>query len=162
MRAQRGLITENTQMNISSSAASSPMREEEPCVTSLVQPSVTSVTSLVDRADSVRVTDAVSILSDAVEGLRDMCGESQGQGEGGYTDGGRSPGSLNMQQVEALVASLNETADRLQGCFQSAQSLRLSLRSLGEEEKMTKVALRDYKDKPARTLLSSVRTISSP
>lgn len=136
------LITESALRNF---AAASPSVGEEP-----------SVTSLVDNVDSVRLTDAVSILSHAVGGVRDMCGEVQGQGRS--NDQGSSPSPLNMQQVEALVASLNETADRLQGCFKSAQSLRLSLRSLGEEQKMTHVALRDYKDQPARTLLSSART----
>ena len=64
----------------------------------------------------------------------------------------RCTNQLSAEQVERIVAGLHQTADRLQQCFYSAQTLRRSLHALKEEEIITKTALRDYDQQPARRL----------
>lgn len=99
------------------------------------------------KYDGVRVHEASAILSLAVRNIEDTNPIEEKE-----THCYRGS-QFSKEEVDNIVSGLNETADRLQECFLSAQTLRRSLHSLKEEEAVTKNALRDY-DQPNAKLFA--------
>ena len=98
------------------------------------------------KYDGVRVHEASAILSHAVQNFDDARNPTEEM----HSHRGSQ---FSKEEVDNIVSGLNETADRLQECFLSAQTLRRSLHSLKEEEAVTKNALRDY-DQPNAKLFA--------
>ena len=109
--------------------------------------SPSSSSSSPSKYDGVRVHEASAILSRAVQNIEDT--NPIEEKEAHCYRGSQ----FSKEEVDNIVSGLNETADRLQECFLSAQTLRRSLHSLKEEEAVTKNALRDY-DQPNAKLFA--------